>query len=466
MRELHPHQVKNRDGLIAALAKYGSALDASETGTGKTITFLAVCQKLNAQPCIITRKPVIDAWERECAAMGVKPFFITNYEAARSGNFPWLTLEKKKSVKYNGEVSHWTNLVWTVPAGRYLFCFDEVQACRGQGTQNSKMLLAAARKYKTVLLSATPFTNPQEAGAIGPALRLFAEDRWFPWLYQHGVRKDQFGHMRFVGLGRTERAKAEGLRHMQRIHEELFPAHGVRTTRYEIPNFPDELTEVLAVEPDSLTSIEQAYACLIAIARTEDYRRACEGVAPDLLDLVQPLPITVALRARQEAELQKVGPMVELAIDARDKGESCALFVNFDHTVEALMQRLDTKCVVRGEAGDGRGNIIRANAVQSFQTNTEPFIIVNNAAGGAGISLHDPKTRKPRTCLISPPWSAIVLKQVLGRTQRLGGGFSTRKLLFAKGTVEERVMERVQASINCLDTLTDGDLDLAQKVTE
>lgn len=466
MRDLKPHQEKNRDLLIAALAKYGSALDASDTGTGKTTTLLALCRKLNARPCVITRKPVIDAWERECALMGVDPLFITNYEAARSGKFRWVSVHRKKTTRPDGQESESVGFEWTVPAGRYLFAFDEVQACRGQATQNSKLLLAAARKYKTALLSATPFTNPQEAGAIGPALRLFSEERWYSWQYQHGVRKDQFGHMRFVGLGRSEKAKAEGLQHMQRIHESLFPAHGVRTTRFEIPGFPDELTLALAVEPDELTAVEQAYSCLIALARTEDYRRACEGVSPDLHDLVEPLPITMALRARQEAELQKVGPMVDLAVDARDKGESCAIFVNFDHTIEALMRRLDTKCVIRGANGDGRGNIARANAVQCFQANTEPFIIVNSAAGGAGISLHDPATQRPRTCLISPPWSAIVLKQVLGRTQRLGGGFSTRKLIFTKGSVEERVMERVQASLNCLDTLTDGDLDVALKVTE
>lgn len=64
----------------------------------------------------------------------------------------------------------------------------------------------------------------------------------------------------------------------------------------------------------------------------------------------------------------------------------------------------------------------------------------------------------PRTCVISPPWSAQVLKQVLFRPHRLGGGFSRQYLVFPNNRIGQRVKERVTNRKNNIDMLTDGDL--------
>jgi hypothetical protein len=462
LRQLKPHQSSNRDAIIASLGRHGAALDASDTGSGKSATFLAVCRALDARPAIVTRKTVIDGWVQECAAMDVNPLFITNYEAARSKGFEHgrvVVTGRSNKTKPDGTVvvEEKKNYEWLV-SGRVLFCFDEVQNCRAQKTMNSKMLLAASSKFKTCMASATPFTTPGEAYAIGASLRLFTQNKFWNWQLRHGMRKNFHGHMEFCGGQNSAKAKAEALAHMEQIHRDIFPERGVRTRRSEIPGFPDEVTTVVGIDADDPGAVEQAYHELIAISRTEDYQRAIDGVAEDLHDLIEPLAITQSLRARQTAELQKCGAIVEMAIDARDKGESVAIFVNFDHTIEALAELLDTKCIIRGESKN-ENNYDRASAIREFQANRQPFILVNNQAGGAGVSLHDPITQKPRTSLISPPWSALVLHQVLGRTLRLAGGFSTRKLLFTKGTVEERVMNRVQTMTHCLEALTDGDLN-------
>jgi len=410
---------------------------------------------------------VIGGWRDECRVMGVDPLFITNYEAARSKSFEHGRVNVTRKVRPDGTVSETKKYEWLV-SGRVLFCFDEVQGCRGAKTLNSDMLMSASSRYKTCMASATPFTNPTEAFAIGSSLRLFSKNTFWQWQLRHGVRKNFMGHMEFCGGQKTEKAKAEALEHMARIHGYIFPERGVRTRRYDIPGFPDEVTSVVGIEADDPSAVEKAYHDLIAISRSEDYLRAIEGVPEDLHDLVEALPVTQALRARQDAEMQKCSAIVDMALDARDKGESVAIFVNFDHTIEALSELLDTKCIIRGQRRPGRqgrkaeNNYDRATAITEFQANRQDFILVNSAAGGAGVSLHDPVTQKPRTSLISPPWSALVLKQVLGRTLRLGGGFSTRKLLFTTGTIEERVMRRVQTMTDCLDMLTDGDLSVIQ----
>jgi hypothetical protein len=460
LRELRPHQAINRDAIIASLTKFGGSLDAGDTGTGKSTTFLAVCKALGARPAIITRKTIVPAWHEECAAMGVEPLFITNYAAAMSKNFPHGKVIKTKKVSPStGEESVTSTYEW-LTSGRVLFGFDEVQSCRAQKTINTKMLVAASTRFKTHMMSATPFTSPTEAYGIGMSLRLFHHSAWWKWQLNHGVRKNFHGHMEFCGDSSNPKKIAEGLAIMEGIHGDIFPSRGVRTTRFEIPGFPDEITTASAIQIEDPGAVEKIYHDMIAASRLEDIERAKIDVPEDLHDLVQPLAITQNLRARQEAEMHKCAAIVELALDARNAGESVAIFVNFDHTIEALAEMLDTRCIIRGDR-TGENNYDRAHSLTEFQANRQWVILVNSAAGGAGISLHDPVTQKPRTSLISPPWSAIVLKQVLGRTLRLFGGFATRKLLFTQGTVEERVMKRVQSRMNCLDTLTDGDLDVA-----
>ena len=64
----------------------------------------------------------------------------------------------------------------------------------------------------------------------------------------------------------------------------------------------------------------------------------------------------------------------------------------------------------------------------------------------------------PRTSFICPTFSAVDLKQVLGRPHRDGGGHSIQWLVYFRGTVEERVAKSVERKIANLDMLNDGDL--------
>lgn len=139
------------------------------------------------------------------------------------------------------------------------------------------------------------------------------------------------------------------------------------------------------------------------------------------------------------------------------------MFLNFDYALEALAKRFKTDNIIRGNrprgsATGGNKSLDRGRRIWRFQNNQDKLIFVNAAAGGAGISLHDANTKTPRSCFISPPWSATVMKQVLFRPHRLGGGFSRQWLVFSDTEIERRVRDRVEARINNLDMLTDGDL--------
>jgi restriction endonuclease len=83
--KLLPYQVEHTESLIHILKKNITALDSSETGTGKTYCAIAVCSALNLKPIIICPKSIISIWTKVCDYFKVKPQAIINYESIRVG---------------------------------------------------------------------------------------------------------------------------------------------------------------------------------------------------------------------------------------------------------------------------------------------------------------------------------------------------------------------------------------------
>lgn len=461
MIQLRPHQEANLQGILTSLKTHGGAIDASGMGTGKTFTALALCKMLGARPAVITRKAIIPSWVNSAKAIGVDPLFVVNYEHALTSNsfqFGKRRYETRKATKEDGSVEL-VDVVegydWDIPESRVLFFFDESQSLRGKTSQVTKMAIAAAKTRKTVMLSATPFTSPMEAYSHGYITKLFNEGTYYRWLLNHGCRKNFMGHLQFVGDYDEDRGLAE----MRKVHAELFPSRGVRTRPEDIPGFPETLILPTLVETGKADEITSLYLAEIEEARKMDHARAVENVDPDFHHLVEPLQVTVDLRARQEVELLKVPVFVEEAKAAHAMGMKVILFVNFERTIAALSSALKTKSVISGSSVFSAN---RHNVEQEFQANRVDFCIVQNDSGGAGLSLHDPTGKVERMCLISPTWNAVTFKQVLGRARRLNGAKSTQKILFAANTIEEKVYLRVKNRENNIDMLVDGDLDVTR----
>ena len=60
--KLLPYQKDHVLSLSNSIKKHSRALDASDTGTGKTYTSIALCTKLKLRPFIICPKSVISSW--------------------------------------------------------------------------------------------------------------------------------------------------------------------------------------------------------------------------------------------------------------------------------------------------------------------------------------------------------------------------------------------------------------------
>jgi len=417
--ELYPWQVESAEKILSSLREHHVAADWSDTGTGKTAKAVWVAKQLGKPFAIICPKGVIPSWKEWCGKAGIEPVFILNYEKLRTGTTGFGDFQNGSWV-WSG-ITHDTLLIW-----------DEVHKCKGPSSLNGKMLIQS-RPYNTLMLSATFASNPMDMKATGFLLGLHKYTDFFPWMMKNGVKKATWGSFAYFG-GKTK---------LKVIHDAILP----KTTRIRVSElgdaFPDNELQCQAFDCGDADSI---WLCL--------QEKLAELEASKAKD--KPSQMTEILRARQEAEMLRLPVISEIADDLVDEGRNVVIFCNFRDSLDVLCQ----------DASKGRMSIYggqtaeeREDAVQSFQSNACKVLVCQIQAGGVGLSLHDLNGR-PRSSLICPTYSAIDLKQALGRIHRAGSlSKAIQMIVFAAGSIEEKVMRRVRAKLKNIETLNDGDIE-------
>jgi hypothetical protein len=434
---LRPWQINAVEKLCACIKKWGCAIDGSDLGTGKTYSSTATARELGMDILIVCPKAVVESWSRVVKnhfKMGPKLVGIINYEMLRTGKkeSPYLSYVKRRETRrkeYVWKISKNTLIIW-----------DESQKLKGASTKNSEMCIAALNQgYKMLFCSATNATNPLELKTVGLALKLFNNGpSYYKWLYEHGVTRGRFG-MEFTG----------GKQHLTKLNKDIFVNRGVRLTRDVIPNFPE--TQITAqcynIEDSAKKKIDKIYSEMaVELKRLKNKIKKEKSTSA----------LTAILRARQEVEFLKIPLFIEMIEEGIENGMSVVVFCNFTETIHALSERLNTKCIVNGEAEYVK---TRQSSIDAFQADNERIILVNIQAGGAGLSLHNITGKYPRLAIISPSYSAVQMRQATGRVWRDGSSTkSIQKIIFVANTVEEKVCESVNKKLDNLDLLNDGDL--------
>ena len=168
----------------------------------------------------------------------------------------------------------------------------------------------------------------------------------------------------------------------------------------------------------------------------------------------KPHPMTEILRARQESELVRVPVLIDLAQSLLDEDKSVVIFCNFRNSLDCFLTELKDCSVIWG----GQNETERQSMIDEFQNNISKVMLCQIQSGGVGLSLHDLHGR-PRSSLICPTYSAIDLKQALGRIHRAGAkSKSVQRIIFAADSIEEQVMKKVRAKLRNIETLNDGDI--------
>jgi superfamily II DNA or RNA helicase len=457
VEKVSEYKIKNPKGLLnyqipavernaLALLNYGVTVDASGTGTGKTYISLGVARDLGLKPAVVCVKPTLKQWEIACSDMGIKPLFIMNWESVKNGHSGYGEFHPARENGPDGKPTN--KFIWNLPENTLLI-IDEIHRAKGQDTDNSKLVIAAKEQgIMTMGMSATIADNPLQMKATGFLLGLHNMVNFKKWCGRNGCESNGYG---FV----FNKFKDENKEHLKNIHNSIFPKKGNRIRVEDLgTDFPETLITADAIsfngETDKINKVYEELEGKIKKLRAQE-KSSMEV-------------ITQILRARQKVELLKTKVLVELAEDMIEEGNSVAIFVNFDETIEVLSEKLGTDCIISGNPKWVKN---RQNNIDAFQSDKSRIIIANIKAGGVGISLHDLNGNFPRVSLISPTYSAQDLKQVLGRVQRAGGkSKSIQKIIFAAGTVEDEARISVTAKLANIDTLNDGDIDLGTKIIE
>lgn len=411
-KTLYPIQALHASLLAKALERNGAAMDASETGCGKTIVAATLAALYRRPTLIVGLKQTLPMWREEMIEQGWPAIGVINYEMLRTGRTPWGSWTKCDGEKM------WQ---WNLPRNA-LIITDEVQNCQGMRTQNSKMLIAA-KPYWNLMLSATAVENPAEMRSMGYILGLHNLRNFMYWAKERGCTPDQWAKLQFNNKPGV----------LDALHRDIFPEKGSRLTTADLKDHFAE-TQIITTPLDFGDEIVEIYAQMEAeIAALEEIMTS-DSRHPAAEALV------AQLRARQKVEFLKVPTMIEMAERFMAEGRGVVLFVNFTETINALVKRLPMAKMIRG----GQTVAARRDAQESFMNNTCRLLICNEQAGGVSLNLHDIHGGHPRVSIISPDWDGKKVIQVLGRIHRAGGQTpSQQHVLYAAGTVEERV-EKVQ----------------------
>ena len=453
--KLLKYQRDHTRNLIYIINKNTTALDASDTGTGKTYCAIALCKQLKLKPLIICPKSVIRSWESVCKVFDIKPYFIVNYETIKIGkNYDskgertksdFLNILEKKLENGKKEIDY----EWIFDENEkkdIIMIFDEVHKCSDINTLNGKLLYTAKKlEMKMLILSATVCDHPENFRLFFYVLNFIEPEQ---------VKKTNMSYQKYQYI--IQNWIMRDAKPLWRIHHMLFPDRG---SRIRIDTLGDMFPETqITATPYNMDKkreeeIQKEYSKI-----SEEIEELKDKTKKDKNNILVKL-----LRAQQKIELLKIPLFLQLTNDFLENNYSVVIFINFTQTLETLSKELHTDCIIYGE----QTSDIRQKNIDRFMENKSRVILVNIKAGGVGISLHDKNGNHPRVSLISPTWSSVDLIQALGRIHRAGGkSKSLQRILYVANTVEEKIADKIQQKVANINTINNGDLDLTNIVYE
>lgn len=442
---LLPPQIPHVQNHVRSLRLGNCAIDASDTGVGKTLCAILTAHNLGLQPVVLCPKAVIASWRGWAQKAGIR-LDVTNYDQAIRGNFGFVERTKRKRPAY-------MQFEWKLRnPDRYLLIFDEGHKLKGEETLTACLLGAAKRSgAKCLILSATLAESPLDMKNIGYAMGLHHWSNWHDFLSSNGCfcnlikktieRRRKNGSKYEIEVEEKKWTYIAGKTGMERLHSYIFPRMGARLTVEDMDGFfPDN--HIIPHQVD-IGGVEKVYQLMREELRELEAKRKRDEYASDS-------KLTILLRAQQEAELLKVPTFIEMARDLEAEGRSVAIFAQFRETLDAIQKALGA-CALNGDVDE----------VAKFQADKSHFICVQIQAGGAGVSLHQEKAdMRPRASLIMPVFDARMIKQALGRIHRANAKDKTTQYIVfdAQSKTDVRVCRAIENKLGNIDAFN-GSLD-------
>jgi hypothetical protein len=445
-----PHSLR----LLDSIYQNGVAKDLSPTGLGKMYCASWVAKQLNCPVVVICPKNIVSKWQEVLRMYGItKKVIVINFEKLVTGNTDFL---KYDLTKFHRTPKWWLSegLYINFPNDSFVIV-DEEHRCRGQHSLCSDLLIALKNKqYKMLGCSATPATSVADCKAYGYSLNLHDGKNYREWCRAYGGELDRYGNPDWNSANTLPALEAMGKLHENLFYEQkicskmrredfgdLFPQNEYLVDTFDLGAQNTKLlNNVFDTMQRELAALDE---------RSKTYRNHV---------------FSILTKARREAELLKVPAMVEWVKTTFDQERSPVLFVNYLDSLNGTIARLPDKYkrqlqIIIG----GQKNSERDLIVNNFQSNSHRILLVTEKAGGSSAGYHDLNGNYPRESLVSPSPSAFDVLQCFGRIWRaMGKSLCRQQFLYAAGTYEERLADRVEKRVANMDMLTDGDLSYMQ----
>lgn len=449
MGEFRPYQEEAARRLSEILSERGFALDASDTGIGKTFTAIATALEfVDSEGClprigVICRARAVTKWKAAIASFFITPEFVMSWEKARNGrNEDFIPIRNRlgRVKTFNMSCPHPMILI-----------IDEIHAGGGIKSLNAELVIAAQRNPNVLVLglSATPADSPLKMRALGfcTGMHQLDNDFW-NWCRRNGCVRSPFGGLYF--------RKGDRDRVLGDIHRRLFDGPdcwGLRLRKkdlFEAGQFPEAQT---TVELWDLSESTPTWLAPWLEQVDEDEQADVERHEGN------PSPGILAIRDRQRNELFKVPALVEEIEERVEEGESVIVFVQFTRTINAVSERLGD---IDHRILDGkRSRRDQEAAVHDFQSGLVRVLVCQVDAGSESIDLHDTHGNRPRHVIVFPTYKAVTLIQVLGRAVRSGAKSPVvQRIVYSSTGIESKIARAVDRRLENLSLLTDGELNM------
>lgn len=448
---LYPYQVTAVAHLCQALVDHGHACDGSDTGTGKTYTALGTAREMGLTPAIVCKKAGIAGWKKAMNLFKIKPFFVVNWEQAKNGKFQ--AVARSKDPWSGDYVYKWDK---TLMRGKLLI-FDEQHMANHTGSQNCSLYISS-RGIPSLSLSATFADRPERLQALFHVIGAVEWDKFTSWLQARGAFVNTYNQIESLSARQD----------MLELNKFLYPRFGYRVS-YNHPEvkkfFPSAITQTMVISLSEKKRVEQndLYNKMMLKVfelkkKLDEYKqKKKEDRDSREANSLKGLALAANTRYRQIAELMKADALVELTREYLYEGKSVVIFVNYKDTLFYLSEKMKCKNLIYGEQHADK--IDRQAVLDAFQTNRIRLLLAMVDAGGTSLDLHDLQGGHQRVSLICPTYNPVTLKQVCGRTHRAGSKTKPIiKLVYAYGTIEEKVADKVNRKIGNISALNDGDL--------
>ena len=434
---------------LACLEKHSCMINPSDPGTGKTYTSAAIAKKLGLSVFVVCPKSMIGHWFDVCDAFGVHVLGAANYETIKLLKYyHYLEMfegDKRVQCPYiKSDAAAVGGFTWNLPASTLLI-FDEAHKGKNYLTLNSRIMIAARASVgpdvKILILSATIADDLEDLKVLA---FMVGEAQCEPYAFRAWLR--------------VVKSRYPGKPMLSAVHETLYPEYGPRMCVEDlksnggIANFPnnDTKAETYDVPAETAADILSAYSDIEAALAALRLKQVNDGGSG----------LVALLRARQKLEMLKVPTILRLAVDTVTSGGSAVIFVNYRDTLELLRTNLSDYAISSSTIMGGQSAMERKQNIAAFQDDSKHAIVAMIQAGGVGVSLHDMIGNRPRTSIISPPWSSIELKQALGRTYRAGARTPVvQRIVFCKNQVENLVAEALNRKLKTIEWINSGNTD-------